>query len=74
MKTLLISGGAPLPDTLRDTITRGSTSVVERAARRDVIVYVTSEGQPPADGVAPDETYVWPCDEDKLTMAFMTGA
>jgi hypothetical protein len=115
MKTLLISGGAPLPEALRDTIVRGSTSVVERAAadverdapltsgvdrvvfwapqgddalrrlasrfaraeraaRREVIVYVTGEGQPPAEGVTPDETYFWPRDEDRLVMAFMTGA
>ena len=115
MKTLLISGGGPLPETLRETIERGSTSLIERpardidpaapladavdrvvfwvpqaddatrqlasrvaraerAARREVIVYITSEGQPSAEGVAPDETYVWPRDEDRLTMAFMTGA
>jgi hypothetical protein len=112
MKTILISAGDALPAHLRDTIERGSTSLVERAAkdvdpsapladrivfwatkpddamrslasrvakaeraqRREVIVYVTSEGQPPAEGVAPDETYVWPRDEDRLVMAFMTGA
>jgi hypothetical protein len=115
MKTLLISGGAPLPDSLRETIVRGSTSVVERAAadidprapltgdvdrvvfwaprgddalrqlasrlaraeraaRREVIVYITAEGQPAAEGVTPDETYAWPRDEDRLVMAFMTGA
>lgn len=112
---MLISAGEALPAHLRDTIERGSTSLVERAVkdvnqsaplekgidrvvfwatspdeamrslasrvasaeraqRREVIVYVTSEGQPPAQGVEPDETYVWPRDEDRLVMAFMTGA
>ena len=112
MKTILISAGDALPAHLRETIERGSTSLVERAVtdvdaslpladrivfwatkpdeamralagrvaraeraqRREVIVYVTSEGQPPADGVAEDEVYVWPRDEDRLVMAFMTGA
>ena len=115
MKTILISAGDALPEHLRETIERGSTSLVERAvkdvdlaapfaggvdrivfwatkpdesmrslasriakaeraARREVIVYVMSEGQAPADGVEPDETYVWPRDEDRLVMAFMTGA
>lgn len=114
MKTLLISSGDLLPDTLRKVIERGSTSVEERTAReidpgnplpasvdrvvfwapqgedalrrvaarfaraerqagRHVIVYVTSQGQPAAEGVASEETYVWPRDEDKLIMAFMTS-
>lgn len=49
---------------------------VEARARREILVFVTAEGSgaaPPA-GIAPNEQYVWPRDEDRLTMAFLTGA
>jgi hypothetical protein len=48
-----------------------------RAERRDgseKLVYVTTEGTPPIDGIESNEVYVWPRDEDRLKMAFMTGA
>ena len=115
MKTLLISGGgAPMPETLRRVITRGSTSLEERRAsevespaslsqldrvvfwaadadpsvralassyahaenveRKEVVVYVTTAPDDAVPELSSDELYVWPRDEDRLTMAFMTGA
>ena len=56
MKTLLISGSAPLP-----------------AVRREAIVFVTPDDSG-VDGLAPNEFFVWPRDEDRLKMAFMTAA
>lgn len=112
MKTLLIGGGAAVPARLREIITRGSTSVQERAAadvgagaldadrlvfwvsrgddelrqlasrcaraearqRKEIIVYVSTEDAPSVEGLASNEVYLWPRDEDRLKMAFMTGA
>lgn len=48
-----------------------------RAERRDgseKLVYVMTEGSRPVEGIAATEAYVWPRDEDRLKMAFMTGA
>ncbi len=45
----------------------------EARERREVIVFVSPDGSG-IDGVAANETFVWPRDEDRLTMAFMTGA
>jgi hypothetical protein len=114
MRTVLISGDAPVPAALRQLIERGSTVVEERAARelsgewrsevdrlvfwaaapdpamtrlanvtarreasahREVIVFVAGEPAA-ADGVhvSPAELYVWPRDEDRLKLAFLTGA
>jgi hypothetical protein len=45
------------------------------AARGDRIVFVSPEAESaPAPGLAPNEHFVWPRDEDRLKMAFMTGA
>jgi hypothetical protein len=114
MKTLVIRGASPLPETLREVITRGSTSVSERrvadvaneeprldadrivfwadaadhqvravaeryvraeqAERKEKLVFVTTDGATAAAGLAPAECFTWPRDEDRLTMAFMTGA
>lgn len=113
MKTLLISGSTPVPDGVRETIARGSTSLTERrpsevapgaaldadrvvfwaagddaslralaercaraetSARREAIVYVTPDADPQVPGLAAHEVFVWPRDEDRLKMAFMTGA
>jgi hypothetical protein len=115
MKTLLISGGeTPLPDPLRDVITRGSTSVeqrraadlpagaslpdadrivfwstgsdpalrqlasryaqAEQAERREAIVFVTTTTDAGVAGLSNTEVFVWPQDQDRLTMAFLTGA
>jgi hypothetical protein len=39
-----------------------------------VIVYVTPDEGPAVAGLAASEVFVWPRDEDRLKMAFMTGA
>jgi hypothetical protein len=41
---------------------------------RQVIVYVTPYADASVAGLAPNELFVWPRDEDRLKMAFMTGA
>ncbi len=46
----------------------------ERAERREAIVFVTASPSTPPAALPNTETYVWPQDEDRLTMAFMTGA
>jgi hypothetical protein len=45
----------------------------EARERREVIVFVTPDGSS-ADGLAANEMFSWPGDEDRLKMAFMTGA
>jgi hypothetical protein len=114
MKTLLISGGkTPLPDAVRDVITRGSTSLderkpgdvdaaasladadrivfwsagdtatralaircagVERREGREAIVFITTDAGETVTGLSEFEHFIWPRDEDRLVMAFMTGA
>jgi hypothetical protein len=116
MKTLIITGGTPMPAELREVVERGSTSLAEHriserdsgslsldvdrivfwaatgdtgvrelagryasaesAERREVIVFVTSDPDSavPLPGVPPNEFFVWPRDEDRLKMAFLTGA
>jgi hypothetical protein len=113
MKTVLITGEAPVPQPLRDLLERGSTAFDERRAcdlaaapsldadrivfwtagedphlarlvdryaktesaqRREVIVYVSTEPSASAvHGLPPSEVYLWPRDEDRLKMAFLTG-
>jgi hypothetical protein len=47
----------------------------EAAERREMIVYVTPDPAGAAAlGVAANEVYVWPRDEDRLEAAFLTGA
>jgi hypothetical protein len=46
----------------------------ESRERREVIVYVTPEESPGVGGLAANEVFVWPRDEDRLKMAFLTGA
>lgn len=47
----------------------------ERAQRREAIVFVTPEGTAAeVEGLSPLELFEWPRDEDRLKMAFMTGA
>jgi hypothetical protein len=112
MKTLLITD-APVPQPLREFITRGSTSVDERrvadqassavmpaadrivfwstgadaalrqlaaryakaekATRKEAIVFVTTTPGAVA-GLSNTEYFLWPQDEDRLRMAFLTGA
>ena len=61
---------------------RGDDEVRELAKRlaraeardqREVIVFVTPDGSVP-EGLSAHEAFVWPGDEDRLKMAFMTGA
>ena len=49
---------------------------VEAAARREVIVFVSGDPSavPGTTALAPNEVFVWPRDEDRLEMAFLTGA
>jgi hypothetical protein len=49
-------------------------ATVERAGRREVIVFVTTKPGDPMAGLSSIEWFVWPQDEDRLRMAFMTGA
>ena len=114
MKTLLIRGAAPVPEALREIVSRGSTSLQERRAadlappqaaipvdrvvfwasrydaevyalaqeysrveskeRRETIVFVAADGAPAPERLAATEVFCWPRDEDRLTMAFLTGA
>jgi hypothetical protein len=47
----------------------------ERSEGAEKLVYVLADANAPAiEGLAPTEVYVWPRDEDRLKMAFMTGA
>ncbi len=48
----------------------------DRAERRESVMFVTSvEGAPAALArLAPEELFIWPRDEDRLKMAFLTGA
>ncbi len=113
MKTVIVRGRTALPESLREVIEHGSTSVQEchvpgptplprdvdrvvfftagddpdvaaaarqaaRAERSDgaeKLVYVLADpAAPMIEGLAPTEVYIWPRDEDRLKMAFMTGA
>jgi hypothetical protein len=53
----------------------GRYATAESAERREVIVFVTSEPDSagPLRGLPPNEFFVWPRDEDRLKMAFLTG-
>ena len=47
----------------------------EREQRREAIVFVTPQGSAAhVEGLSPNEVFEWPRDEDRLKMAFMTGA
>ena len=47
----------------------------ERTDGAEKLVYVLGgEGAQTIEGLSPTEIYVWPRDEDRLKMAFMTGA
>jgi hypothetical protein len=63
------SGSAALRDIARNY------AQADAAERRETMVYVVAdEGMNSADGVPQHERFVWPRDEDRLKMAFMTGA
>ena len=47
----------------------------EAAERRQVVVFVAGDDSavPQSTLLAPNEVFVWPRDEDRLTLAFLTG-
>lgn len=44
------------------------------AERRDTVFLVAAQPTEPVDGMTGDEVFVWPRDEDRLKLLFMTGA
>jgi hypothetical protein len=46
----------------------------EHAARREAIVFVTTASGESVPGLSEIECFQWPQDEDRLRMAFLTGA
>lgn len=49
-------------------------AAAERKARREAVVFVTTEEGSRVPGLTETEQFCWPRDEDRLVMAFMTGA
>jgi hypothetical protein len=49
-------------------------AAVERREGREAIVFVTTNEADAVPGLSQAELFVWPRDEDRLVMAFMTGA
>ena len=49
---------------------------IEAAERREMLVFVGGDPSavPREGALAPNEIFVWPRDQDRLTMAFLTGA
>ena len=41
---------------------------------RDAVVFVTPDGAARLPGLGDDQVFEWPRDQDRLVMAFMTGA
>jgi hypothetical protein len=60
-------------DTLRALAERYAAA--EAAERKEMLVFVSPDADvaPPA-GLSPAEVFRWPADEDRLRMAFLTGA
>ena len=46
----------------------------ERKDRSEKLVFVSAGSPATVEGLSPNEVYCWPADEDRLKMAFMTGA
>ena len=46
----------------------------EQAQRREAIVFVSTSPADSVPGLSETERFVWPQDEDRLKMAFLTGA
>jgi hypothetical protein len=46
----------------------------EQAEHREAILFVTTDAGDPVPGLANTECFRWPQDEDRLRMAFLTGA
>ena len=41
--------------------------------QRDSLIVVAPDSSAPPPGVSPSEVFIWPGDEDRLKIAFMTG-
>lgn len=50
------------------------SAVAERRQGREAIVFVTTDESTRIAGLSDGELFVWPRDQDRLMMAFMTGA
>ena len=46
----------------------------EKRSGREAIVFIATEGAQAVAGLSDAELFFWPRDEDRLMMAFMTGA
>jgi hypothetical protein len=46
----------------------------EKREAREAVVFVTPEGAARLSGLPDEQVFEWPRDEDRLMMAFMTGA
>lgn len=60
-----------------DAVTRRlaeRSAAAERRQGREVIVFVTTDETADTGGLAEGELFVWPRDQDRLVMAFLTGA
>ncbi len=65
---------APAQDPVMQTLVQQYANA-EAAGRREVVLLVTPQGGSSAvPALAPNDVYVWPRDEDRLKMAFLTGA
>lgn len=58
-----------------EKIQRLADTVAKRdpAEAKSAIVFVSEGADASAQWLAPDQVFVWPRDEDRLRMAFMTG-
>lgn len=58
-----------------ERIRRLADAVAKRdpAEAKSAIVFVSEGADASAQWLAPDQVFVWPRDEDRLRMAFMTG-
>jgi sarcosine oxidase gamma subunit len=58
-----------------ETVRRLADAVAKRdpAETTSAIVFVSEGADTAAQWLAPDQVFVWPHDEDRLRMAFMTG-
>ena len=63
------AGGEPHVRALAEQYARA-----EAAERREILVYVSGAAGGAVAGLSSNEQYVWPADEDRLKMAFLTGA
>ena len=64
---------SPAPDVAVRQLA-GRYASAEAKARREAIVFVTSAPGDTVPGLSATEFFVWPQDQDRLTMAFLTGA